>query len=214
MDRTPFAGRVKSLRKRRQPGGLGRLARRTVLVAIAMGLVGCAQHRVLDGPPLQVHKQFSGEKFTYNSPAEQPVWDWFSLDPAFASTLESHPESLDEARKAKPFRTAYWIAGVGSVVFSFKSLFTSISSTNDITSNDIEDTKKDLAISAGFLAGMMVFDAFARRYVNRAVSLFNADERENGDQQDVSRSLFRNVRLSPMYRPDTGTGLFVRIPLP
>jgi len=95
--------------------GLARLLARMLVVAVVLaGGTACAGNRVPDGPPLQLHRT----QFTYNSPAKQPVYDWFALDPAFVAVLEQHPPALGEARKAAPYRTATWIAALGASGFA------------------------------------------------------------------------------------------------
>jgi hypothetical protein len=169
---------------------------------------------VADGPPLQLHR----EKFTYNAPAKLPVYDWFSLDPAFVSVLERHPTSLDEARKATPFHTAAWLGVVGAGVFSAKAVFTSLDSGDDLTANDVESTKGDLIIAFGFATATAVFDAFGRRYLNRAVSVFNAQEMSPSGRGPTAPSplgsLLRKVEAAPAYRPGDGGGWMAQFRLP
>ena len=193
------------------------LARLPVILLAAAALVGCAQHRIPDGPPLQLHQQLSGQKFTYDSPDEQKVWSWFSLNPAFASTLERHPTALEEAGKAPPFRTASWITVAGGTAFGIKALVSGLRSVDDLTSDDVESVKGDLAISSGFFIGSIVFDAFARRYLNRAISLFNAEEaRSNGHGTEAQHPLARvlgGLDFAPTYTSGRGAGLVARVPL-
>src|SRR3990170_6797847 len=111
------------------------LMRAAVLLA-ALAPVGCASNRVPDGPPIQLHRG----QFTYNSPSKQPVYDWFSLDPAFVAVLERHPPSLEEARRSTPFRTAYWISNLGAGVFIAKSLLTSLDDPDNFGSSEYEST--------------------------------------------------------------------------
>lgn len=188
-----------------------------LVLVVAMGSVGCAQHRIPDGPPLQIHRGgFGGDRFSYDSPAEESVWNWFQLDPAFVSTLERHPVALEEARKAKPFRTGYWIGFAGWTVFMIKGLSTALSSADNPTSSAVESAQGDFAVAIGFALAMWPFDALARRYVNRAASLFNVEEmrsteQEAGEQDRLGRFL-RDVELSPTYRPAAGFGWVARIP--
>lgn len=181
-----------------------------ILVAV-LGAAGCAQHRIIDGPPLQIHRQLTGEKFTYNSPAEQPVWDWFSLDPAFASTLERHPTALEQARRAGPPHTANQVLGVGFLVWGIKLAFFSWE-TDSLGLNHHTASGADWAILGGLLAGGIVSGRMARNRLDRAVSLFNTEEPDPGGQGAAHRNLFGDVHLSPMYRPGEGVGLLVRLP--
>lgn len=184
-----------------------RIARLAVVLVAAAGSVGCISRRIPDGPPLQIHQElFGSDKFTYNSAEEKPVWDWFQLDPAFASTLERHPTALEEARKAKPFRTGYWIGFAGWAVFIVKAVHTVLSSSDGLTSSDEESARGDVAISLGFSFGAWAFGAFARRYVNRAVSLFNVEEMRSAEG-------VRDLELGPAYLPGRGAGLVGRLPL-
>lgn len=191
--------------------------RSMVVLVAALVSVGCSQHRIRQGPPLQIHSQLTGEKFTYNSPTEEPVWDWFRLDPAFVSTLEQHPTALEEARKATPFRTGYWIAFAGWTVFTVKAVHTIVTFSDDPTSSGYEEAKGDLAVMGGFAVGTVVFGALARRYVNRSVSLFNAEEMRlaggtAGEQSPFGRFL-GHLEIAPTYGAEAGLGWAARIPL-
>lgn len=193
------------------------LARLSLVLVVTLGSVGCSQHRMRDGPPLQIHRQLTGDKFTYDSPAEEPVWDWFQLDLAFVSTLEQRPAALEEARKATPFRKGYWITFAGWTAFTIKTVHTIATFSEDPTSSAYEAAKGDLAVMAGFTVGIVVFDAFARRYVNRGVSLFNAEEMRSteeraGEENPLGR-FPAGLELAPTYRPAAGLGWAVRIGL-
>lgn len=192
--------------------GLAGVARLTIILILAMGAAGCAQHRVADGPPLQIHRQFGGYKFTYDSPAEQPVWDWFSLDPGFASTLERHPTALEEARKAAAPHTAGRILGVAYLAWGVKVAFFSWE-TDNLGLNQHTASGADWAILGGLLVGGVVSDRMARGRLDRAVSLFNAEEMGSARQNTAHRDLFRRLSLSPTYRPGNGVGLLARLSL-
>jgi hypothetical protein len=191
-----------------------RLTRLGIALVAVMGSVGCSQHRIPDGPPLQIHRQTLGYKFTYNSPAEQPVWDWAgSLHPAFASTLERNPAALEDARKAQPAYTASLIFGVGYLAYGVKIAFFSWE-TDHFGLHHFTASGADWVILGGLFGATVVSGNMARSQLDRAVSLFNAEETASTRQDDARQNLFARLRLSPMYQPeDNRVGLLARLPL-
>jgi len=193
---------------------LGRRGRPQLLILMVALITApaCAGNRVADGPPLQLHRT----EFTYNSPAKQPVYDWFSLDPAFVAVVEQHPPSLVEARKAAPYRTATWVTAIAASGFVIKSAISAIDDADALTADD-EVWTTDYTIAAALGVGAVVFDAFARRYLNRSVSLFNANVTRTGGDAGAAGlptdgDAFR-LEFAPTYRPGVGAGLVGRIPL-
>ena len=181
------------------------LVRLAVVLLAAMGSMGCSQHRIATGPPLQLHRQFGGYKFTYNSPAEQSVWDWFALDPAFTSVLERHPAALETARKAGPAHATSWGLALAFTAYSIKTTFSS--ETDNLGLVTYPHFERDIAILAVLGVGASVFERVARGQLNRAVSQFNGEEGGSLEEGTAQGGLFEHVRLSPTYEPGNRLGL-------
>lgn len=191
-----------------------------ILVSALFATAGCATVHDPAGPPLQLHRGFTGQQFTHNGPAKQSVFNWTSLDTAFVVAIGSDAAALAQARRATPFRTAALVSYVGMSVFMTKMLITTASAADNVTQRDVDSVNSDYIFVLGFGIGATVAEQIGQSHLRRAASMYNVGATSTVGSRDGLAHLLRqsvlNLSIAPTFDARngftliTGTSINVR----